>query len=49
MDFKKYTRKETYSINNTLVCIPHLLKNINTIIDLRNHTTVAGTIDEVDG
>ncbi|KAJ6631756.1 U7 snRNA-associated Sm-like protein LSm10, partial [Pseudolycoriella hygida] len=45
----KASRREAYLQHNELVIVPHLLKNKNTIIDLRNETSVAGTIDDVDG
>lgn len=42
-------RKEIYQEYNTLASVPHVLLNMNTMIDLRNETTVAGTIEHVDG
>lgn len=46
--FKK-SNAEKYNKLNTLVCIPYILLNKNTLVDLRNETSVAGTIDDVDG
>lgn len=45
----KLSRKEGFLQINTLTIVPHLLKRKNTILDLRNETSVAGTIDDVDG
>lgn len=42
-------KREKFNIYNSLVVIPHMLLNRNTIIDLRNDTSVAGTINCVDG
>lgn len=42
-------KREKFNLYNSLVCIPHTLLNQNTIIDLRNETSVAGTIHFVDG
>ncbi len=49
MNENKLSRMEGYLQYNTLTIIPHLLRNRNTILDLRNETSVAGTIDDVDG
>lgn len=49
MSGNKPSRKEGFLQHNTLTIVPHLLKNQNTILDLRNETSVAGTIDDVDG
>lgn len=43
------SKVEYYNVYNTLCCVPFLLVNHNTIIDLRNETSVAGKIDHVDG
>lgn len=43
------SKVEKHNVYNTLACIPFILLNKNTVIDLRNQTSVAGTIDEVDG
>lgn len=40
---------ETYHIFNSLACVPYILLDHNTIIDMRNETSVAGRIDDVDG
>lgn len=45
----KTSRVENFLQYNTLAIVPHLLRNRNTILDLRNETSVAGTIDDVDG
>lgn len=49
MEENKLTRREGFLQYNTLILVPHLLKNQNTILDLRNETSVAGTVDDVDG
>lgn len=48
ISFKK-SNVEKYNKLNSLVCIPYILLNENTLIDLRNETSVAGTINDVDG
>lgn len=45
----RLSKVEKYNFFNTLACVPFILLNKNTVIDLRNETSVAGTIDEVDG
>lgn len=45
----KLSRQEGYLQYNTLTIVPLLLKNKNTILDLRNETSVAGKIEHVDG
>ncbi|XP_063708092.1 U7 snRNA-associated Sm-like protein LSm10 [Culicoides brevitarsis] len=42
-------RRETFSKYNTLACLATALKGRNILIDLRNETSVAGHIDDVDG
>lgn len=42
-------RRETHSKYNTLACLVIALKNRNILIDLRNETSVAGKIEDVDG
>lgn len=49
MTENKLSRVEGFLQFNTLTIVPLLLKNKNTILDLRNETSVAGTIDDVDG
>lgn len=49
MTQNKLSRVEGFLQYNTLTIVPTLLKNKNTILDLRNETSVAGTIDDVDG
>ncbi|XP_031626528.1 U7 snRNA-associated Sm-like protein LSm10 [Contarinia nasturtii] len=49
MDSRNYTKLECSKLYNSLSCIPLILKDKNTIIDLWNDTTVAGTIHDVDG
>lgn len=43
------SKLERHKIYNSLACIPFILLNKSTIIDLRNETSVAGIISEVDG
>lgn len=43
------SRIECHKIYNSLACIPYILLNKSTIIDLRNETSVAGIISAVDG
>lgn len=43
------SKVEKHNVFNTLACIPFILLKKNTVIDLRNQTSVAGTIDDVDG
>ncbi len=38
-----------YLLYNTLASLPSALVNKSVLIDLRNETSVAGTIDDVDG
>lgn len=40
---------ERFNVFNSLSCVPYLLLNHNTMIDLRNETSVAGTVLDVDG
>ncbi|XP_037048593.1 U7 snRNA-associated Sm-like protein LSm10 [Bradysia coprophila] len=49
MSENKPSRLENYLQYNTLTIVPHILRNTNTILDLRNETSVAGTIFDVDG
>lgn len=42
-------RGVNYILYNTLNCVPQLLIGYNTIVDLRNETSVAGHVDHVDG
>lgn len=49
MGTERPSRVETHHIFNSLACIPYILLNKSTIIDLRNETSVAGRIDDVDG
>lgn len=48
MTENKISRAEGFLQYNTLAIVPHLLKNKNTILDLRNETSVAGTVYDVD-
>lgn len=43
------SKLEYHKIYNSLACIPFILKNKNTVLDLLNNTSVAGTIHDVDG
>lgn len=49
MNENKLSRRECFLQCNTLTLVPHLLKKQNTILDLRNETSVAGTVEDVDG
>lgn len=41
--------QEKYNIFNSLVNVPMAMVGWNTIVDLNNNCSVAGTIDDVDG
>lgn len=43
------SKLESHKFFNSLSCIPYILLNKSTMIDLRNETTVAGIISDVDG
>lgn len=43
------SKLECYNLFNNLVCVPHLLVDVATVIDLRNESSVAGRIADVDG
>lgn len=43
------SKLEYYKVHNSLSCIPFILLNRNTVIDLWNDTSVAGSIQDVDG
>lgn len=47
--FFKTDSGERFELFNSLSSVPQLLISHNTLIDLRNETSVAGTIDHVDG
>lgn len=40
---------EKYNVFNSLVSVPMALVGWNTMVDLHNNCTVAGTVDDVDG
>lgn len=40
---------EKYNVFNSLVSVPMALVGWNTLVDLHNNCTVAGTVDDVDG
>lgn len=43
------SKLECYNLFNSLVCVPHLLVGVATVVDLRNESCVAGRISDVDG
>lgn len=45
----RLSKIESFRVYNSLACIPFILLNKNTMIDLWNDTSVAGTIEDVDG
>lgn len=45
----RLSKIEYHQVYNSLACIPFILLNKNTWIDLWNDTSVAGTIEDVDG
>lgn len=45
----RLSKIEHHQVYNSLASIPFILLNKNTWIDLWNDTSVAGTIDDVDG
>lgn len=45
----RLSKLEYYKVYNSLACIPFILLHKNTVIDLWNNTSVAGTIQDVDG
>lgn len=49
MHSTKKESKEVFNFHNTLASVPAILTNRSILIDLRNETSVAGTIVEADG
>lgn len=46
---QKFSAREKYLITNTLNCLPVILQGRAILIDLRNETSVAGTLRIADG
>lgn len=45
----RLSKIEYYKVYNSLACVPFILRNKNTVVDLWNDTSIAGTIEDVDG
>lgn len=45
----KFSKRESFFLYNTLLCLVKSLEKRYTVIDLRNEVSVSGKIVEVDG